>query len=237
MHEPIAIEALAPKRFGCASFVALSFGKPGPLWCVDRRFRIPRCRENRFDMPIKSLTKSFGCIVIAALLLHAATAQSQDAAAEVRVKAAIVHKIAKFVTWPESRFATDDESLRFCVLGNAEVVDAFEALRKRPIHGRLLRIQNAPDPDDVAEACDVLYLAQDEHRTASEWFDAVAGHPVLTFAEEGGYGGEGSIVAMAIRRNKVRFSINLKANENSKLRIGAQLLQLAAAVGTPGHAS
>jgi len=72
-------------------------------------------------------------------------------------------------------------------------------------------------------------------RLPTEWLQAVSGHPVLTFAEAGGYAGEGSIVAMAIRRNKVRFSINLEANKNSQLRISGQLLQLAASVGTPGH--
>lgn len=187
-------------------------------------------------MKIKSLTTSFGCVVIAALSLHGADAHSQDTAAEVRVKAAIVHKIAKFVTWPASRFAADNDRLRVCVLGNAQVLDAFQALRDRPIHGRLLSVDSAPEPSDVAAACDVLYLTYDAQHTPEEWLDAVAGHPVLTFAEDGGYAGEGSIVAMAIRRNKVRFSINLKANESSQLRIGAQLLQLAATVGTPGHA-
>ena len=187
-------------------------------------------------MTIKPLKTSFGCAVIAVLLLHGADAHSEDTAAEVRVKAAIVHKIAKFVTWPASRFVADDDRLRICVLGDAQVLDAFEALHNRPIHGRLLSVDAAPEPRAAAAACDVLYLTYDAQHSPDEWLDAVAGHPVLTFAEAGGYAGEGSIVAMAIRRNKVSFSINLKANESSQLRIGAQLLQLAATVGTPGHA-
>lgn len=187
-------------------------------------------------MTTKSLTTSFGCVVIAALLLHAPDARAQSTAAEVRVKAAIVHKIAKFVTWPESRFVADNEPLRVCVRGDAQILEAFLALQDRPIRGRLLSVSPAPEPTAAAAACDVLYLTQDERHSASEWLDAVAGHPVLTFGEAGGFAGDGSIVSMAIRRNKVRFSINLKANENSQLRIGAQLLQLAAAVGTPGHA-
>jgi len=186
-------------------------------------------------MTIRSLTAGFGYAVIAALLLHAADARSQDASAEVRVKAAIVHKIAKFVTWPENRFAVEGARLRFCVLGDDGALEAFRALQDRPVHGRMLSVDAAPDPDAVAESCDVLYLTNDERFSAGEWLDAVSDHPVLTFAEAGGYAGEGSIVAMAIRRNKVRFSINLKATENTQLRISGQLLQLAATVGTPGH--
>jgi len=186
-------------------------------------------------MTFRPFTNGFGYAVIAALLLHAADARSQDASAEVRVKAAIVHKIAKFVTWPESRFTAEGARLRFCVLGDDGALEAFRALQDRPVHGRMLSVDSAPDPDSVAESCDVLYLTNDERFSAGEWLDAVSAHPVLTFAEAGGYAGEGSIVAMAIRRNKVRFSINLKATKNTELRISGQLLQLAAAVGTPGH--
>ena len=121
------------------------------------------------------------------------------------------------------------------MLGDERILTAFEKLSDRPIHGREIDVQVAPMPTEVATSCDVLYLAGDEQREAREWLDAVAGQPVLTFAESGRYAGDGSIVSMAIRRNKVRFSINLDANKDSQLRISAQLLQLAAQVATPGH--
>lgn len=175
------------------------------------------------------------CLLLVALTLAGGSAVAQDSAAEVAVKAAIAHKIVKFVSWPDTRFEGSDQPLRFCVLGDTVVLEAFEALKDRPIHGRMLSVNLAPDPGAVAESCDVLYLANDERHSAGVWLEAVSGHPVLTFAEAGGYAGEGSIVAMAIRRNKVRFSINLEANENTELRISGQLLQLAASVGTPGH--
>jgi hypothetical protein len=173
--------------------------------------------------------------LLAASLLVGTVARAQDSAAEVSVKAAIVHKIAKFVSWPDHRFGAASDRLRFCVLGDDRIRDAFESLSERPIHGRMLTVIDAPEPIAVADSCDVLYLAEDGSRAADEWFSAVSGRPVLTFAEAGRYAGEGSIVSMSIRRNKVRFSINLDASEGSQLRISAQLLQLAAQVGTPGH--
>ena len=187
-------------------------------------------------MLFKSLTMRLSYAILAAMLLAGSNVRAEDTAAEVTVKAAIVHKIAKFVSWPEHRFDANDDRLRFCVLGDERFLTAFEKLSNRPIHGRQIDAQLAPLPEAVASSCDVLYLAGDEQRAASEWLEAVSGHPVLTFAESGRYAGDGSIVSMAIRRNKVRFSINLEANKGSQLRIGAQLLQLAAQVGTPGHA-
>ncbi len=159
---------------------------------------------------------------------------ADDVAAAVSVKAAIAHKIAKFVTWPDSRFADDNPFLRICVLGDKMTLEAFETVAKRPIHGRELRVLAAPEPLLVAQSCDVLYMGGKDERDASEWLGSVAGQPVLTFAEAGRYASDGTIVTMTIRRNRVSFSINLKANENTGLRISAQLLQLAASVGSPG---
>lgn len=167
-------------------------------------------------------------------MLACGSVVADDTAAEIAVKAAVVHKIAKFVSWPDGRFEASDKPLRFCVLGDQVVLAAFETLSDRPIHGRSLSISLAPDPALVAGACDVLYLANDDRRDVAEWLSSVAGHPVLTFGEAGEYGGDGSIVTMKIRRNKVRFSINLEASENTGLRISAQLLQLTASVASPG---
>ncbi len=182
-----------------------------------------------------SITRRLSYAILVALLLAGTSARADHSAAEVNVMAAIVHKIVKFVSWPEQRFAAPDDKLRFCVVGDDRIRDAFELLSERPIHGRLLSVRSVTEPAEVATSCDVLYMAQDERYAEQEWFEALAGQPVLTFAEAGHFGGDGSIVSMSVRRKKVRFSINLEANRDSQLRISAQLLQLAAQVGTPGH--
>ncbi|MGB5337327.1 MAG: YfiR family protein [Woeseiaceae bacterium] len=173
-------------------------------------------------------------LLLVLLTLADGSAVAEDSAAEVAVKAAIAHKIVKFVSWPDSRFAAHDEPLRFCVLGGSEVLKAFEKLADRSIHGRPMSVLPAPDPATVAEDCDVLYLDGDQEQSVDVWFESVSGQPVLTFGEAGEYGGKGSIVTMRIRRNKVRFSIDLDANRDTGLRISAQLLQLATTVGRGG---
>ena len=170
-------------------------------------------------------------------MLACGNAVAEESAAEISVKAVVVHKIAKFVSWPDARFDANGATLRLCVIGDRMVLDAFEALGERPIQGRALQVFAAPEPSDVAESCEVLFLGGDNERAASEWLEAVAGHPVLTFGNAGAYGAEGSIVTMTIRRKKVRFAINLEANEDTGLRISAQLLQLAATVAKSGGLS
>ena len=57
---------------------------------------------------------------------------------------------------------------------------------------------------------------------------------MLTFGESGSAGANISIVRLAIRRDKVRFAINTNASNRAGLTISAQLLQLAAALGSSG---
>ena len=158
-------------------------------------------------------------------------AHAAEASAEVAVKAAVVHKIAKFVSWPDSAFAAPDSPIRFCVVGNGGIFEALSRMGDRPVHGRKVVVSRAVEPASVAANCDLLYLTPDVERQAGEWVAAIADEPVLTFGDAGAYGGNESIVMLTIRRNKVRFSINLEANARTGLSISAQLLQLAAAVG------
>ncbi len=164
------------------------------------------------------------------LLSLAASPLYADSTAETSVKAAIVHKISKFVAWPKDAFETKESPIRFCVIGDEPMLDAIRSLRDQKIHGRLVEASAAPAPTEVVSACDILYFGDDSERNAQEWISQVAGQPVLTFGETGGYGAERSIVSVSVRRNKVRFQINLDANDGTGLRIGGQLLQLAAAV-------
>lgn len=185
-------------------------------------------------MTFKSATRRFTCVLAAACMMVAGHTVAQESAAEISVKAAIAHKIAKFVRWPESRFAGENRFLRVCVLGDEVTLSAFEMVAKRPIHGRELRVLPAPEPLLVSRSCDVLYLGREDERDVDEWLGSVAGQPILTFGDAGQYGSEGTIITMTIRRNRVSFSINLEANQDTGLRISAQLLQLAASVGSPG---
>jgi len=157
-----------------------------------------------------------------------------DTAAEVAVKAAVVHKIAKFVSWPETAFESDESPIRFCVVDHHSMFDALLKFDDRPIHGRPVRVLHMPEPVNIASRCDVLYLSPHEDQAAADWLRSVAGSPILTVSETGRPGADDSIVRVAIRRDKVRFAINTDASDRAGLSISAQLLQLAAALGGGG---
>jgi len=160
--------------------------------------------------------------LIVALILP--TAQSADVATEHAVKAAIVTKITKFVSWPDGALGDGDAPLRFCVAEDREIFDAFLELRNYEIKGRPMSVQLVSAPSEAALDCDVLYLSDAGIDDPAAWLTEIESQPILTFGESSEY----SIVTITIRRKKVRFSINTRASEKAGLDIGAQLLQLAA---------
>ena len=174
-------------------------------------------------------------VMLLLISLAPAAAYASNTPAEHAVKAAIAVKITKFVTWPEGALASDGDFIRFCVVEDSHIVEAFSELRKVPIHGRLLKLVVLADPEATAANCDVLYLENGSIRRTDIWLQHVADKPILTIGEAGTLGADQSIVNLSLRRKKVRFAINLEASEKSGLTVGAQLLHLAAVTSRRGN--
>lgn len=151
-----------------------------------------------------------------------------DVVSEYAVKAAVAHKITKFVTWPAQTFGADDSPIRFCVAESGPILEALRTLEDHAVHGRPVVMRGLEDPYQVADHCDVLYLSTSSVSDPSVWLQETADRPILTFGETADYGGDQAIVSIAIRHSKVGFDINIGASERAGLTISAQLLQLAA---------
>ena len=158
---------------------------------------------------------------------------SAEPSAESAVKAAVVHKISKFVSWPDNAFAQARSPIRFCVVGRGEMHDALLQFGDRPVQGHPVQILQPRDPVEVKDSCDVLYLGAGDGN-AADWLRQAAERPILTFGEQGMNGADECIVTIAIRRNKVRFAINKDASDHAGLSISSQLLQLAVGLGDGG---
>lgn len=148
------------------------------------------------------------------------------------MKAAIIFKIAKFVTWPESVFSANDEPLSVCVASDSPMAEAMSALQGRSVQGHPIAIRKLDQLDSIATDCQILYVHEDGAKPARAVLRNVSQAPVLTVGDGDAFAERGGIVALSIERNRVRFSINLKASENVGLGISAQLLQVARIVST-----
>lgn len=144
------------------------------------------------------------------------------------MKAAVVHKITKFVSWPSDAFPSGSAPIRFCVAGSEPLRTALTKLQVYEVHGRSFLVRGVADPVEVGSRCDVLYLSDEGIPDPATWVREIADKPVLTFGESIEEGVESSIFTISIDHNKVKFDINVAASERARLTIGAQLLQLAA---------
>lgn len=147
-------------------------------------------------------------------------------ATEQAIKAAVAHKITKFVQWPSS--ADEEAPIRFCVAGSDSMLQALSRLQSHSVKGRGLAVTEVVSPAESALRCDALYVSDSGLDDPAAWLDSVQSLPILTFAESNNYDSVGGIVTLHVRNKKVRFDIDSSASDRAGITIGAQLLQLAA---------
>ena len=167
----------------------------------------------------------FTMLMIASIPAHAIA--DGAAASEYAVKAAIIFKIAKFVSWPEHAFSAQDSSLSVCVHRNDPIAAEMSALSGRSVHGRNLSVRHLDDSFVTSDICQIIFLSEGTTDRQLSLLDTLAGQPVLTIGDTDQFTSRGGIIALQIERNRVQFAINIAASESAGLDISAQLLQLA----------
>ncbi|MDF1781761.1 MAG: YfiR family protein [Alcanivoracaceae bacterium] len=163
------------------------------------------------------------------LLLVSGQSLSESAANEVtradEIKAAFIYNFAKFVEWPVDAFKTDDEPLTLCALDGSVEQRQLALIDGRVAQGRVIA-QRVVDTPEQANRCHILYLPPDTTSYASALSSFVA-HSVLTISENTQFVDQGGIVSLFIDGDHVRFRINLKVAQESRLKVSARMLQLA----------
>lgn len=167
----------------------------------------------------------YAALLIASLPAHA-IAQGA-AASEYAVKAAIIFKIAKFVSWPKHVYAGQSEPLSVCVRKNDPIAAAMSALSGKPIHGRALSVRYFDNNPKISSGCQILFMSDASDTRQLALLDSIAGQPVLTIGNSQQFTRRGGIIGLEIKNNRVQFAINIAASETAGLDISAQLLQLA----------
>ena len=169
--------------------------------------------------------------LIIALFSAQAHAESPQAS-EYDIKAAIVFKIAKFVSWPDQAFNGVSEPLQVCVHHADPLAEALDSLSGKAIHGRVFRVRHLNKVGFEIGQCQILLLSNKFSVTQRAHIETLSNQPVLTIADNDRVGDEQNvehpgIIGLEISQNRVRFAIDVNASETAGLDISAQLLQLA----------
>lgn len=154
-------------------------------------------------------------------------AVAEKHASEYAVKTAMVYKITKFISWPESVFMLEDSPLNICVAKGSSFAKPMKSLQGLKVRGHTIEIITFKDITTVEFQCQVLVVSRKEAKDTELLLASVATRPVLTIGDSDGFAEQGGIIGLELKQNRVGFAINIEASEQVGLGINAQLLQLA----------
>ena len=177
--------------------------------------------DQRNSRATNARVRAWLVFMLTATLLTPGGTGAQDLTAS-ELKAAFIYNFIKFTEWPSALPAADPFVI--CVIGDAAVGDAVEALTKGgDVDGRrmvaLVKISR-PTP-----ACRVLYVSgalDDVSRAIAGLQDS----PVLTISDVAGFTQAGGIAQFLFERGRLRFTIKADAAQRSGLKMSSKLLVL-----------
>jgi len=143
------------------------------------------------------------------------------------VEAQFIERFTRFIEWPASS-TVSDASVPFTigVLGSHEVTGALQELSASTrIKGKPLRVLKLGDVTGIS-SCQAVFISASYRDQLGEIAAAVRGRPILTVADTPGFGARGVMINFFQEGDFIRFELNAKAAEASKLRLAPELVQL-----------
>ncbi len=148
---------------------------------------------------------------------------------EYLMKAAFLFNFAKFVEWPAEAFEGEDSVLILGVVGDDPFGAALQSLQGKTVKGRKLAVKRFESPLHL-DRCHILFIPSSVQTTPQSVLESLQGWPVLTVGEKQHFAQMGGVINFVVRKNRLRFEINLDAGKRAGLVISSQLLKLADSV-------
>jgi hypothetical protein len=148
----------------------------------------------------------------------------------LEVKAALVGKVADFVTWPpEAGLGDPDRPLELVVLGKTPLEPRLRELYERRqvrIAGHRVSIRQTPDPGAIGRP-HLLFIAPGLSDGLEEVLRGLGRQPILTVSDTEGFGRRGVAVNLFDADRRVRFELSLEAMRRHGLQPSYRLLGMA----------
>jgi hypothetical protein len=149
---------------------------------------------------------------------------SAQTAPEYEIKAAVLYKLASFVSWPAD---SDNAPICIGVIGK----DPFgrfldQGTQSQTINGREVHVQRFQSVAEVGH-CQILFISASEGRRLRETLGRLEGRPILTVGDTAGFCESGGIVNLKVTDSGLRLEINVEAGQRTGLQFSYKLLRLA----------
>jgi hypothetical protein len=148
---------------------------------------------------------------------------------ESQVKAVYLYNFGKFVRWPEER-AANSGSFEICVLGKDPfglILDSTVTSEK--IDGKKI-IVSRPSKIQEASQCNILFISSSEEGRLGSILPIAQRFGALTVSDIPHFAERGGMVGFVAVQGRIRFEVNLRAAEQSRITLGSELLKVASAV-------
>jgi hypothetical protein len=160
---------------------------------------------------------------------------AQSSLLERQVKAAYLYKFASFVEWPDASFVTPGAVLLIGVAGNDPLADQLEqVVAGRSVNGHTVSVKRLRRGDPVL-AMHMLFIGSVDKAHAAELMEAARGLAVLTVTDSDVLSAQGIMIHFVMADDRLRFVVDLRPVNASRLRISARMLSVAQRV-LPGAA-
>lgn len=179
-------------------------------------------------MKIGRLCYRITIVLAAVTLLPGRVAFADAALPEYQVKAVVVYKVAKFVSWPSDSFPSGQAPVVMCIAGDDPFGQYIDDLNGHSIHGRPMIVRRVELSRDGMQHCHIVFVGDAPER--DDVLEAIAERPVLTIGDTDGFAKSGGMLGLNVNNNRVVFEINMNAVKEARLNISASLLQLATIV-------
>lgn len=151
------------------------------------------------------------------LCLPSANAASKK---EHFVKVAFLYNFTKFLEWPQV-----SNSLRICVNGSADFMEAARAIEKRSTQSKQYNVIFKPRDYSV---CHIVYYEEPGAFKPNMLVD-VNGQKIsaLTVGNSEDFITQGGMISFVLVDNKIKLIVNLKEVQKAGLQMSSQLLEVA----------
>jgi len=145
---------------------------------------------------------------------------------EYHVKAVFLHNFAKFVAWPREAMGKPGDPIRIGVLEADRFGDAFALLKDARAKGRPVTIQECPTISEL-EKCHIIFLGSHDELLVRVILQHFRDKPVLTVGEGLNFNRWHGMISFVERKGRVGLRVSLEDAKKAKLKISAQLLEVA----------
>lgn len=149
---------------------------------------------------------------------------------EIELKAAYLVKMVDFITWPSgSNIKDKDKPFIIGIIGDENKEGFLRTAyngQKIAKFSKSINVLFITKLDEILN-CNLLFITETGKIDVTKVFDMIKNRPILTVSDARGMIQKGCHIRMFIRRQKIRFEINIDTLKSSMLDASYHLLRAA----------